>query len=56
MKHVRMFVIILLVSAVTTVYGQERHGTETGTARLSIYKLPPVERAIRCTKYYDYDK
>lgn len=53
MKHVRMFVIILLVSAVTTVYGQERHGTETGTARLSIYKLPPVERAIRCTKYYE---
>ena len=56
MKHVRMFVIILLVSAVATVYGQERHGTETGTAQLSIYKLPPLERAIRCTKYYDYDK
>lgn len=53
MSHVRMFVIILLVSAVAAVYGQERHGTETGTARLSIYKLPPVERAIRCTKYYE---
>ena len=48
-----MFVIILLVSAVATVYGQERHGTETGTAQLSIYKLPPLERAIRCTKYYE---
>ena len=36
MKHVRMFVIILLVSAVATVYGKERHGTETGTAQLSI--------------------
>ena len=56
MKHVRMFVIILLVSAVATVYGKERHGTETGTAQLPIYKLPPLERAIRCTKYYDYDK
>ena len=54
MSHVRMFVIILLVSAVATVYGQERHGTETGTAQLSIYKLPPLERAIRCTKYYGY--
>ncbi len=43
MKHVRMFVIILLVSAVATVYGKERHGTETGTAQLSIYKLPPLE-------------
>ena len=53
MSQVRMFVIILLVSAVATVYGQERHGTETGTAQLSIYKLPPVERAIRCTKYYE---
>ena len=53
MKHVRMFVIILLVSAVATVYGEERHGTETGTAQLSIYKLPPLERAIRCTKYYE---
>ena len=53
MKHVRMFVIILLVSAVATVYGKERHGTETGTAQLSIYKLPPLERAIRCTKYYE---
>lgn len=53
MKHVRMFVIILLVSAVATVYGQERHGKETGTAQLSIYKLPPLERAIRCTKYYE---
>lgn len=53
MSHVRMFVIILLVSAVATVYGQERHGTETGTAQLSIYKLPPLERAIRCTKYYE---
>ena len=42
MKHVRMFVIILLVSAVATVYGKERHGTETGTAQLSIYKLPPL--------------
>ena len=48
-----MFVIILLVSAVATVYGKERHGTETGTAQLSIYKLPPLERAIRCTKYYE---
>ena len=53
MSHVRMFVIILLVSAVATVYGQERQGTETGTAQLSIYKLPPLERAIRCTKYYE---
>lgn len=53
MSQVRMFVIILLVSAVVTVYGQERHGTETGTAQLSIYKLPPLERAIRCTKYYE---
>ncbi|MGJ0992397.1 glycoside hydrolase family protein [Bacteroides ovatus] len=53
MSHVRMFVIILLVSAVATVYGQERHGAETGTAQLSIYKLPPLERAIRCTKYYE---
>ena len=53
MSQVRMFVIILLVSAVVTVYGQERRGTETGTAQLSIYKLPPVERAIRCTKYYE---
>lgn len=54
MSQVRMFVIILLVSAVAAVYGQERHGTETGTApQLSIYKLPPLERAIRCTKYYE---
>lgn len=56
MSQVRMFVIILLVSAVVTVYGQERHGKETKTAQQSIYKLPPLERAIKCTKYYDYDK
>ena len=56
MSQVRMFVVTLLVSAVATVYRQERHGTETGTAQLYIYKLSPLERAIRCTKYYDYDK
>ena len=24
--------------------------------RLRIYELPPFERAILCTKHYDYDK
>ena len=24
--------------------------------RLKIYELPPFERAILCTKHYDYDK
>jgi lysozyme len=51
MSHVRMFVIILLVSAVATVSGQERYGTKTGSAQRSIYKLSPLDRAIRCTKY-----
>lgn len=56
MKHIKIFVFMLIVAAMTTVYGQERHGAKPASTKLSIYNLPPIERAIRCTKFYDYDK
>lgn len=44
---------MLIMAAMTTVYGQERHGAKPASAKLSIYSLPPLERAIRCTKFYE---
>lgn len=44
---------MLIVAAMTTVYGQERHGAKPASTKLSIYNLPPIERAIRCTKFYE---
>ena len=56
MKYRKIFVLILIMSVLTTVYGQEKHGTKPIPTKLSIYRLSPLERAISCIKFYDYDK
>lgn len=41
--------------AVCSVSAQDsRH--EGTNRQAAIYRLPPFERAVRCTKYFDYDK
>lgn len=56
MKYKKIFVFILIMSVLTTVYGQEKHRTKLIPTKLSIYRLPSLERAISCIKFYDYDK
>ena len=56
MKHRKIFIFMLMIAAMMTVYGQEKHGTKPIPTKLSIYRLPPLERAISCIKLYDYDK
>ncbi len=52
MRHIQM-IVVLLLSAVTVVYGQEKRGTRASSAVLPLYRLPPLERAILCTKYHE---
>ena len=52
----RAFMAILCsLLAVCSVSARDsrRKGTDRQAA---IYRLPPFERAVRCTKYFDYDK
>lgn len=56
MKHRKIFVFMLMIEAMTTVYGQERYRAKPASPQLSIYSLPPLERAISFIKFYDYDK
>lgn len=52
MRHIQM-IVVLLLSAVTVVYGQGKHGGGTPSPGLSLFRLPPLERAILCTKYHE---
>ena len=56
MKYKKIFVFMLIMSVLTTVSGQEQHRTKLIPTKLSRYRLPPLERAISCIKFYDYDK
>ena len=56
MKYRKIFVFMLMIVVMTTVYGQERYRAKPASSQLSIYSLPPLERAISCIKFYDYDK
>lgn len=56
MKYRKIFVFMLMIAAMTTVYGQESYRAKPVSTQLSIYILPPLERAISCIKLYDYDK
>lgn len=51
MKYKKIFVFMLIMSVLTTVYGQEKHRTKLIPTKLSIYRLPPLERAISCIKF-----
>lgn len=53
MKYKKIFVFILIMSVLTTVYGQEKHRTKLIPTKLSIYRLPSLERAISCIKFYE---
>lgn len=53
MKYKTICVFMLIMSVLTTVYGQEKHGTKPIPTKLSIYRLPPLERAICCIKFYE---
>ena len=54
MMRVWMIMLCSLL-AVCSVSAQisRQEGTDGQTA---IYRLPVFERAVRCTKYFDYDK
>lgn len=47
MKHRKIFVFMLMIEAMTTVYGQERYRAKPASTQLSIYSLPPLEQEIR---------
>ena len=53
MKYRKIFVFMLMIVVMTTVYGQERYRAKPASTQLSIYSLPPLERAISCIKFYD---
>lgn len=54
MRHVRMTTaVLLLLCAAAALYGQEKRGAGASSAALSLYRLPPLERAILCTKYHE---
>ena len=53
MKHRKIFIFMLMIAAMTTVYGQERYRAKPASTQLSIYSLPPLERAISCIKFYE---
>ena len=54
MRHARMTTaVLLLLCAAAALYGQGKHGGGTPSAALSLYRLPPLERAILCTKYHE---
>ena len=50
---IRVFMAILCsLLAVCSVFARDRH--HEGTDRqAAIYRLPPFERAVRCTKYFE---
>ena len=50
MKYRKIFVFMLMIVVMTTVYGQERYRAKPASTQLSIYSLPPLERAISCIK------
>jgi hypothetical protein len=53
MKHRKIFVFMLMIEAMTTVYGQERYRAKPASTQLSIYSLPPLEQEISAIKFYD---
>ena len=54
MRHARTTTaVVLLMCAAAALYGQGKHGGGTPSAALSLYRLPPLERAILCTKYHE---
>lgn len=47
MRHARTTTaVVLLLCAAAALYGQGKHGGGTPSAALSLYRLPPLERAI----------
>lgn len=44
---------MLMIAAMMTIYGQERYIAKPASTQLSIYSLPPLERAICCIKFYE---
>lgn len=44
---------MLMIAAMMTIYGQERYRAKPTSTQLSIYSLPPLERAISCIKFYE---
>ena len=53
MKYRKIFVFMLMIVVMTTLYGQERYRAKPASTQLSIYSLPPLERAISCIKFYE---
>ena len=54
MRHARTTTAVLLLLCVATaLYGQGKHGGGTPSPGLSLFRLPPLERAILCTKYHE---
>lgn len=53
MKYRKIFVFMLMIVVMTTVYGQERYRAKSASTQLSIYSLPPLERAISCIKLFE---
>ena len=54
MRHARTTTAVLLLLCVATALcGQGKHGGGTPSPGLSLFRLPPLERAILCTKYHE---
>lgn len=53
MKYRKIFVFMLMIVVMTAVYGQERYRAKPASTQLSIYSLPPLERAISSIKFYE---
>ena len=53
----KKYVLFLLALFSICTAGVSAQKSATDKVReLGIYNLPPFERAILCTKFYDYDK
>jgi len=56
MKMMRVF-MTMLCSLLAVCSVSARISRQEGTdGQAAIYRLPLFERAVRCTKYFDYDK
>ena len=52
MKLIQCLLAVLFLPGVHPAKAQ----TQPPLRRLGIYGLPPFEKAVACTKFYDYDK
>ena len=54
MMRIFMAILCSLLAVCSVSARDRRHEGTDGQA--AIYRLSPFERAVRCTKYFDYDK